>query len=48
METTISIIVPVYNIIEYLPRCVESLRKQSAQGAEQGAISDILRLGILF
>lgn len=25
----LSIIVPVYNIIEYLPRCVESLRKQT-------------------
>ena len=25
----ISVIVPVYNIFEYLPRCVDSIRKQT-------------------
>ena len=27
-QPLISVIVPVYNIIPYLPRCVESLQKQ--------------------
>ena len=40
METTISIIVPVYNIIEYLPRCVESLRKQTYDKIEILLVDD--------
>ena len=28
-QPLISVIVPVYNIIPYLPRCVESLQKQT-------------------
>ena len=30
----ISVIVPVYNIIPYLPRCVESLRTQTYENLE--------------
>lgn len=40
MATTVSIIVPVYNIIEYLPRCVESLRKQTYDKIEILLVDD--------
>ncbi len=40
MEATVSIIVPVYNIIEYLPRCVESLRKQTYEKIEIMLVDD--------
>ncbi len=40
MEATVSIIVPVYNIIEYLPRCVESLRKQTYEKIEILLVDD--------
>ena len=36
----VSIIVPVYNIIEYLPACVESLRKQTQQDIEIILVDD--------
>ena len=32
-QPLISVIVPVYNIIPYLPRCVESLQKQTCVSA---------------
>ena len=36
----ISVIVPVYNILEYLPRCVESIRKQSYPNLEILLVDD--------
>ena len=39
-EPLISVIVPVYNIIPYLPRCVESLRKQTYRNLEILLIDD--------
>ena len=36
----ISVIVPVYNIIPYLPRCVESLQKQTYPELEILLIDD--------
>lgn len=36
----VSIIVPVYNIIEYLPACAESLRKQTQQDIEIILVDD--------
>ena len=33
-QPLISVIVPVYNIIPYLPRCVESLRTQTYENLE--------------
>ena len=36
----ISVIVPVYNIIPYLPRCVESLRTQTYENLEILLIDD--------
>lgn len=36
----VSIIVPVYNIIEYLPACVESLRRQTQQDVEIILVDD--------
>ena len=36
----VSIIVPVYNIIEYLPACVESLQKQSCADVEILLVDD--------
>lgn len=36
----ISIIVPVYNIMEYLPRCVESLRQQTYENLEILLVDD--------
>ncbi len=36
----ISIIVPVYNILEYLPRCVKSLRAQTYQNIEILLVDD--------
>lgn len=40
MYPLISIIVPVYNIEEYLPRCVESLRKQTYPRTEILLVDD--------
>lgn len=39
-QPLISVIVPVYNIIPYLPRCVESLRKQTYRNLEILLIDD--------
>lgn len=39
-QPLISIIVPVYNTIAYLPRCVESLRKQTYQKLEILLVDD--------
>lgn len=36
----VSIIVPVYNIMEYLPRCVESLRNQTYENIEILLVDD--------
>ena len=36
----ISVIVPVYNVIEYLPRCVESIRKQTYPNLEIILVDD--------
>ena len=36
----VSIIVPVYNIMEYLPRCVESLRNQTYETIEILLVDD--------
>ena len=36
----VSVIVPVYNIIPYLPRCVESLRTQTYENLEILLIDD--------
>lgn len=36
----ISVIVPVYNIIEYLPRCVESIKKQTYKTLEILLVDD--------
>ncbi len=40
MQPLISVIVPVYNVIEYLPRCVESLRKQTYSNLEILLVDD--------
>ena len=39
-QPLISVIVPVYNIIPYLPRCVESLRTQTYENLEILLIDD--------
>ena len=39
-QPLISVIVPVYNIIPYLPRCVESLQKQTYPELEILLIDD--------
>lgn len=39
-QELISIIVPVYNIKDYLPRCVESLRKQTYENIEILLVDD--------
>ena len=40
MEPKISIIVPVYNVEQYLERCVESLMNQSYKNIEILLIND--------
>ncbi|WP_461205039.1 glycosyltransferase [Clostridium sp. DL1XJH146] len=40
MKKTISIIVPVYNVAEYLTRCIESLRNQSFKNLEIILVDD--------
>ena len=40
-QPLISVIVPVYNIIPYLPRCVESLQKQIQDGTYQPSATEI-------
>lgn len=40
MQPLISIIVPVYNVMEYLPRCVESLRQQTYDNLEILLVDD--------
>ena len=36
----ISVIVPVYNIVEWLPRCVDSIRKQTYRNLEIILVDD--------
>lgn len=40
MQPLISVIVPVYNVIEYLPRCVDSLRQQTYGNLEILLVDD--------
>lgn len=40
MKPLISIIVPVYNVMEYLPRCVDSLRQQTYENLEILLVDD--------
>ncbi len=40
MEALISVIVPVYNVSEYLPRCVESITAQTYQNIEIILVDD--------
>lgn len=39
-EPLISVIVPVYNIMDYLPRCVQSLRQQTYRNLEILLVDD--------
>lgn len=40
MEDLISIIVPVYNVAAYLPRCIDSIVKQSYKNIEIILVND--------
>ena len=40
MKPLISVIVPVYNIIEYLPRCVHSITSQTYENLELLLVDD--------
>ena len=39
-EFRISIIVPIYNTADYLPRCIESIRMQSYRNTEIILVDD--------
>lgn len=34
MDCLVSVIVPVHNTVEYLPRCIDSIRNQSLKDIE--------------
>ncbi|MFQ7798265.1 MAG: glycosyltransferase family 2 protein [Coprobacillus cateniformis] len=40
MENIISVIVPIYNVEAYLPRCIESLINQTLQEIEIILVND--------
>ena len=40
MDCLVSVIVPVHNTVEYLPRCIDSIRNQSLKDIEIILVND--------